>query len=277
MDFEIHYTPAQQAFRAEVRAWLEAHLRGGVNVPPDGRPLDQDTQLRLKVFRKELGAKGWLAPNWPMDAGGAGLGPALAVVIEEEIRRLQLPSLGGNTRWIPALMVWGNDDQKRRYVRPAVQGETITWLCFNEPQSGADLAGAKTQATPDGRDYLINGIKAFITGRFDPDYLWTLAVTDSSRPRYLNLGVFMIDAHSPGITIRTQHLLVGSERFVYFDNVRVPSDCLVGTPYLGWEIAQAVVGTERGDMELQVNERGTVQSIVQYLKEERERQEPGQP
>ncbi len=277
MDFEIHYTEEQETFRTIVRAWLEEHLPRNIYIPLDDRALDQETQARVKKFRRELGAKGWLAPTWPVEAGGGGLGPALAVIISEEIRRLQLPSLGDSPRWISAMLVWGAEEQKRRYVLPALRGETITWLCFNEPDSGTDQAATKTQAVREGDDYLVTGIKAFITGRFDPDYLWTLVVTDPNRPQRLNLGVLMIDARSPGITIRTQRLLVGSERFVFFDNVRVPSDCLVGTPYLGWEIAQMTVEGERGGPPPRVNERGTVESIAQYLKEERDRQQPGQP
>ncbi|MSQ41160.1 MAG: hypothetical protein EXR55_05835 [Dehalococcoidia bacterium] len=274
MDFEEHYTPEQEAFRAAVRGWMEARLPGNIYVPPDEKPLDQETQARLREFRRSLGAQGWLAPAWPTEAGGAGLSPALTVIIQEEIRRLHLPSLGDNPRWIPSIMTWGTDEQKRRYIPPAVRGELITWLCFTEADSGTDMAAIQTQAVREGDDYLINGAKAFITGQFDPDYLWTLAVTDPRRPQRLNLGVFMIDARSPGITIRTQRLLRGSERFVFFDNVRVSSDCLVGTPYLGWEIAMGSVAGEHGEPPPRVDERGTVASIIQYLKEEREGKNP---
>ena len=198
---------------------------------------------------------------------------AFEAVIQEEIGHLDLPALGDSHRWITAVMVWGTQEQKRRYVIPAMRGETITWQAFNEPDSGTDMASIKTQAVRDGNDFLITGAKAFITGRFDPDYLWTLAVTDPTRPRRLNLGTFMVDANLPGITITTQRLLVGSERVVYLDNVRVSAECLVGPLCQGWEIVQSILEGERGapPHQHQATEQGTVASVVQYLREEQGR------
>ena len=96
----------------------------------------------------------------------------------EEMRRLPLPSMGDNNRWVPAMMVWGTQEQKRRFIPPCLTGESITWQCFNEPESGSDFAAVNTRAIPDDGGWRINGEKAFITGRFDPDYLITLANTD---------------------------------------------------------------------------------------------------
>ncbi|HJN85823.1 MAG: acyl-CoA dehydrogenase family protein [Dehalococcoidia bacterium] len=273
MDFEVHHSTEQESFRTVVRAWLEEYAPRDLNIPPDWRPLDPATQERVKEFRRRMGAQGWLAPSWPREYGGAGMSPAFEAVIQEEIGYLDLPALGDSHRWITAVMVWGTQEQKRHYVLPAMRGETITWQAFNEPDSGTDMASIKTQAVRDGNDYLISGAKAFITGRFDPDYLWTLVVTDPTRPRRLNLGTFMVDAKLPGITITTQRLLVGSERMVYLDNVRVPADCLIGTLSQGWEIVQTILEGERGGPPYQhlATEDGTVASVVQYLKEEQER------
>jgi alkylation response protein AidB-like acyl-CoA dehydrogenase len=190
-------------------------------------------------------------------------------VIQEEVQRLTLPAMGDNTRWIPAMMVWGTEEQKRRFIAPALRGKTITWQVFNEPDSGSDLASVRTQAAVDGDDYLITGEKAFITGRFDPDYLWTLAVTGRDRPPRLNLGLFMVDARLDGITIRTQRLLSGSERRVHLDGVRVSGDCLVGLPTQGWEIAQTILEEERGGHSFQGAADETTESILGYLRQER--------
>lgn len=269
MDFHTGYTTDQQAFRAVLRSWLDQHAPTGLEVPPDGRPLDQATQERVKAFRRLLGSKGWLAPTFPREIGGGGLTPQLAIVVQEELGRLTLPSMGDSHRWIPAMMVWGTEEQVRRYVPPALRGETITWQAFNEPGSGSDLAGVSTRAIREGDGYRISGQKAFITGRFDPDYLWTLAVTDRNRPRRMNLGIFMVDARLPGIATRTQRLLMGSERQVYLDDVAVPADCLVGSPYQGWEIAQTILEGERGGMAFRTGDAGTVESVQQFLREER--------
>lgn len=251
-----------------VREWLLQRAPGDLHIPPDGAPLQPEAQARVKEFRRELGAQGWLAPTWPKRYGGGELNPALAEVIQEEIQTLGLPAMGDNSRWIPAMMVWGTEDQKQRYVLPALRGETITWQAFNEADSGSDLASVQTLAVAEGKDYLITGQKSFITGRFDPDYLWTLAVTNPDRPRRLNLGLFMVDANSRGITITTQRLLMGSERTVHLDGVRVPGDCLVGLPYQGWEIAQSILEEERGGAAYRSSADGTVESIHRYLRQE---------
>ena len=268
IQFERPYTQSQQDFRIVVRDWLLQHSPGDLRIPPDGSPLQPETQSRVKEFRRALGSQGWLAPTWPKQYGGGGLIPALAEVIQEEIQSLGLPAMGDNSRWIPAMMVWGTEDQKQRYVLPALRGETITWQAFNEANSGSDLASVQTHAVADGEDFLINGQKSFITGRFDPDYLWTLVVTNPDRPRRLNLGLFMVDANSPGVTITTQRLLMGSERKVVLDGVRVSGDCLVGLPYQGWEIAQSILEEERGGVSHGPSDDGTVESIHRYLRQE---------
>ncbi len=252
-----------------VRTWLEQHTPKGLSIPPDGSPLHPEVQERVKQFRRQLGARGWLAPSWPKAYGGGGMGPALAEVIQEELGHLTLPAMGDNSRWIPATMMWGTEEQKQRFILPALRGETITWQAFNEPDSGSDLASIRTKADPDGNDFLLTGEKAFITGRFEPDYLWTLAVTGRDRPPRLNLSLFMVEAHLTGITIKTQRLLAGSERRVNFENVRVPGDCLVGLPGQGWEIAQTILEEERGGLSYRGADDETVESIRQYLRQER--------
>lgn len=269
MDFEDHYSEEQQAFRAAVRGWLYENAPRGLNIPGDGRPPDPDTQRQLKAFRRKMGEKGWLAPSWPKEMGGGGLTPALDVVLREEIGRLRLPSLGDNRRHVNMLLVWGTEEQKRRFAIPLIRGEIVTWQNFGEPGAGADIAGVKTRAVLQGDDFLINGSKAMITGRFDPDYLLTLAVTDPDRPRHLNLGVFMMDAHLPGVTIGNPTLLVGSERNIYMDNVLVPGDCLIGGIYQGWEICQTILQQERGELNFRLNEQGTIESVQEYLRQER--------
>lgn len=272
VDFRSPYTEEQQAFRAAARAWLIEHFPRDLKVPPDGSPLDADNQAKVKTFRRKLGEKGWLAPSWPRHLGGGGLSSGFDVVLMEEMRNLPLPSMGDNNRWVPAMMVWGTDQQKERFIPPCLRGESITWQCFNEPESGSDFAAVNTCAVQEEGGWRISGEKAFITGRFDPDYLITLANTDLERPRRSNLGVFMVDADSPGLEIRTMRLLMGSERRVTFDDVFVPDDCRIGPAYQGWEIAMSVIEAERGGVAFRVSEDGTIESIYQYLRDQRNEQ-----
>lgn len=266
MDFEFHYTEEQEQFRALLQAWLEDNAPTDLEVSMDGRPLDRETQDRLREFRLKLGAKGWLAPSWPSQWGGADLSPALDAVFREELAQLNLPSIGSNPRWIPAMLVWGTPEQKQRYVPPALRGEIITWQMFSESESGSDLSSMKTQAVRDGNSWVISGHKDFITGRIDPDYLCTVVVTDPERPQRLNLGVFMIDARLPGISIVTQDLLLGSERHVFLDGVRVPANCLIGSPFQGWEIVQTILEGEQGGQGVRSTEEATIQSVLEYLR-----------
>jgi alkylation response protein AidB-like acyl-CoA dehydrogenase len=269
MDFGVSYTPEQQAFRAAARAWLEEYAPRDLNIPPDGGPLAPQIQERVKDFRRKLGEKGWLAPSWPREYGGGGLSSDFDLVLAEEMRRLQLPSMGDNNRWIPAMMVWGTEEQKRRFIPPSLRGETISWQAFNEPDSGSDFATVHTRAVPAEGGYRITGEKAFITGRFDPDHLVTLAVTDPDRPTKYNLGVFMVDARLSGVSIKTMRLLMGSERRIYFDEVYVPEDCMIGPPFQGWEIAMTIIEAERGGAAFRVSDDGTVESIYRFLRDQR--------
>ncbi len=268
MDFEIHYTDQQQRFREALRAWLDDNMPKDLDIPADGRPLNKDTQQKVKDFRCRLGEKGWLAPSWPLEWGGGGLHPELEEVFLEEIRRLNLPSIGNTQRWIPPLLIWGSPEQKERYVPPALRGETIVWQLFSELETGSDLASIQTHAVRDGQEWVINGSKAFVLARFDPDYLWTLAVTDVTRPEKLNLGVFMIDAATPGISIRSQDLLLGSDSHIELDDVRVPGECLIGHQYQGWEIAQATIGSERGGYMIFRGDDETVRSVQEFLRQQ---------
>ena len=268
MDFEIHYTDEQQQFREALRAWLEDNAPKDLEIPHGSSTLNKETQQALKDFRCKLGAKGWLAPSWPLEWGGGGMHPALEAVFLEEIRRLNLPSVGNTQRWIPPLLVWGTQEQKERYVPPALRGETIVWQLFAEWETGSDLASIKTHAVRDGGEWVINGSKAFVMARFDPDYLWTLAVTDVTRPAKLNLGVFMIDASSPGISVSTQDLLLGSDSHIELDDVRVPADCLIGHQYQGWEIAQTTTGGERGAYLVFRGDDETVRSVEEFLRQQ---------
>ncbi len=212
MDFSMGYSPDQEAFRIATRTWLAEHAPTGLKVPPDGGPLNAETQEIVKAFRRLLGEKGWLAPSWPKEVGGGGLSRAFDLIIMQEMRELELPSMGDNTRWIPAMMVWGSEAQKERFVVPCLRGLTITWQAFNEPDSGSDFATVHTRAVPEEGGWRINGSKAFITGRFDPDTMVTLAVTDPDRPRRMNLGVFLVDANLPGIEIKTMRMLMVGAR-----------------------------------------------------------------
>jgi len=269
LDFESHDTEEQEAFRKAVRGWLDDNVPKNIRIPREPMPLPKETQTLVRQFRQEIGAKGWLAPTLPKKYGGGNLSPALAVVVHDELKKFPIPGIQNAPLWIPAILAWGTEQQKAKFVTPGLRGEIMTWQLFSEPRSGSDLASLSTQAEWDQNGYVITGEKGYVTGTFDPDYLTVLAVTDPQRPPPMGLGFFMVPAETNGITVTTKRLLVGTEWHVSLNQVRITHDCLIGGRYQGWEIAQTILERERGGFIFLVEEDETVKSISQYLKQER--------
>jgi hypothetical protein len=253
MDFETRYTAEQEEFRREVQEWLEANA---VMPPELGRlPLEDMDITREqyewgKEFNRKLGAKGWLYPTMPKEYGGGGLSLDEDIIIKEELLRFRdtippVPSPGNVA--IAPLFVYGTEEQKQRFLKPMLLGETVTWQLWTEPESGVDLASIKTRATKDGDDFIFNGTKNYISGIFEPDYLNILVVTDPDAPRHANLGQFYIPANLPGISWQYQDLLVkGGQHFVFLDNVRVSREYLIGGETEGWRVTQSSLELEHG-------------------------------
>jgi alkylation response protein AidB-like acyl-CoA dehydrogenase len=272
MDFDLDYTEEQEEFRKEVRAWLEENIPR-IELPPDPADLTDEHYEVGRAFRRKLGAKGWLAPTWPKEFGGGGLTPGHAIVLNEELARYDIPPLGdlGLVVSAPAILVHGSDDQKNRYLPEILKGQVITWQVFTEPEAGSDLASLKTRGVRDGDDYVINGQKQFVGTGIQPDYLYTLVNTDPTGPRQENLSVFMVPAETKGVTIQSMDLIAGgTKRFVFFDNVRVPSDTLIGRENEGWWVAQTSLDLEHGGSGVDDTAYGRgklLEEIIEYLKE----------
>ena len=251
MDFEMRYTPEQEDFRKEVRAWLEQNAR----VPDELLPVpkeDMDTTREQyewsREFQRKLGAKGWFYPTMPTEYGGGGLTVDHDIIIKEELGRWSTPAVPspGNVAIAP-LTVYGTEEQKQRFLRPMLRGETVTWQLWTEPESGVDLASIKTRAVKDGDDFIFTGTKNYISGIFEPDWLNILVVTDPEAPRHANLGQFYIPANLPGISWQYQDLIVkGGQHFIFLDNVRVSREYLVGPETGGWRVTQSSLELEHG-------------------------------
>ena len=263
MDFELtyEYTPEQQAFRKEVVAWLADNAPKREPDDPGVEPSDEDIQKRVEddtAWQLKLGAKGWLVPTAPKELSGGGLTPADAVVIVEELAKRNLPGGRGPSILAPAIMVHGTDEQKQRFVRPWFQGKFSVWQVFTEPEAGSDLASLKTRGVRDGDEWVVNGSKQFISTRGapdgaggSPDWLFTLVNTNPQAPRHENISLFMIDAKAPGVTIQRMDGIGmrefgGGQHFVFFDNVRVPAQNLIGAEGKGWMMANTTLELEHG-------------------------------
>ena len=275
MDFEQHYTAEQEAFRGEVRAWLDATIPAGFEdtVPFDVQRQSEQQFLWGKEFRRKLGEKGWLSPTWPVELGGGGLTVAHQVVIEEELAKHNLPFCGdlGISLAAPALRAWGTDEQKARFIPPMLRGEVITWQLFTEPEAGSDLAALKLPAVEDGDDYVLNGMKIFVGHTWYAEWLYVLAVTDPEAPRHQNISAFIVPSNTPGITISHLPLIGGmGKKTVYFENVRVPKANLIGEAKgrgKGWWVAQTTLELEHGADGRVLPREPLVDDLIRYCRE----------
>ena len=253
MDFKPSYTPEQEAFRKEVHEWAVA------NVPKtEGDPDSLENYQKMRQVGRELGKKGWLRPTAPKEYGGGGLNFEQSVILNEELDKfgIGLPPYydSGGRLGGASILVWGTEEQKKRFLPPIFKGEVVTWQLLTAPEAGSDLAGTHTDAIRDGDDYVVNGTKIFVGGSHLPDMLWTFTRTDPTGPRHKNVSWFMIPTNLPGITIRPMDLLgdggegVGSsvKNTVYFENVRVPAKNLVGGVNNGWQVASTHLELEHG-------------------------------
>lgn len=244
MDFATRYTPEQErereALRVEVRAWLRDNV-DGVGAPVDPELLSREQFLHNRAFLRKLGERGWYAPTWPKEYGGAGLAPEVAAVIREELEA-QIPNvenvhppgdIGGPVAG--ALQTIGTEEQKRRFLPPILRGEVVTWELHTEPEAGSDLPSLKSRAERRGDEYILNGTKTFVGGHFECDSMFMLAITDPHAPRRENLSAFITPADLPGMTVTHLDMLAGSRKCtIIFEDAHVPADCLIGKEGDGW-------------------------------------------
>ena len=261
MDFAIQDSPEQTAFRVEVRAFLDKNVSPDIEHMAD--PCDmsfEQYQLRRDLGRA-LGAKGWLYPSMPKEYGGGDLSTEQIGILTDELTRigLALPPYydAGGRMGAPTILVWGTEEHKKRFLPPICRGEVRTWQLLTEPGAGSDLAGIKSTAIRDGDHYVVNGQKMYVGSSHGADYSWTILVTDPKGERHKNLSWFMIPMNLPGITVQPMDVLAtggeggaggGCKNAVFFDNVRVPAENLVGGENNGWKVATTHLEVEHGGM-----------------------------
>ena len=268
MDFANTYTEEQEEFRQEVRTWLEEKIPEDMMDPIDNDDLTDEHYWFWREKHKELGKKGWLFPTYPAEYGGGGLTGEHEAIIEEEFQRYRVPR-AVTMLVLNAILVWGTEEQKKRFLIPFMRGEQYSWQKYTEPHSGADLASYETRAVRDGDDWLITGSNTFTTGRGGhPDWLHGPAVTDPDAPRHRNLGFFMIPVPSEGLDIRPLKLVQGSEQhFIYLDNVRVPGENLIGGDHEGWQVTNTTLEQEHGGRGQAYHRDEVVDNLVTYMQE----------
>lgn len=203
----------------------------------------------IKDWYFTLARQGWIAPAWPKEHGGMAL-PAdklLAYIDEQEKYGVGRPPDQGLTMLGPILMRFGTEQQRQRYLPPILSGEEVWAQGYSEPNAGSDLASLRCAATQQGEHFIVNGQKTWSTLAQDAQFMFMLVRTDNSGKKQYGISFLMVDLRAPGVTVRPIRTLSGEEEFceIFFDNVQVPLDNLVGELHQGWNIAKQLLGFER--------------------------------
>jgi alkylation response protein AidB-like acyl-CoA dehydrogenase len=244
---DLSFSPAEEALRAEVRAWLAANLPPSM---PEAATLADEVAFLIE-WQRRLFAGRWVGVHWPREYGGRGASVVENYILQEEMARAQAPEIIGRIGVNlvgPTIIQHGTAAQKQRYLSKILAAEEIWCQLFSEPNAGSDLTALRCKAERDGDDFVINGQKIWTSYAQFAQWGILLARTDPSAPKAKGISFFIVDMHSPGVTVRPLKQMTGSEEFneVFLDNVRVPAANLVGEINRGWEIAQTTLSHERG-------------------------------
>jgi alkylation response protein AidB-like acyl-CoA dehydrogenase len=244
-------------FRLETRAWLEA------NCPPEMRePMRDESDAcwggrnptfknqAQKLWMERMAARGWTVPDWPKEYGGGGLSPAETKVLKQEMARIgaRNPLMSfGISMLGPALLKYGNEEQKTLYLNQIARGEIRWCQGYSEPGAGSDLASLQTKCEDKGDHWLVNGQKVWTSYADKADWIFCLVRTDPSAPKHKGISFLLFDMASPGVSTKPILLISGYSPFceTFFDDVKVPKEQLVGELNKGWDVAKYLLGHER--------------------------------
>ncbi|MCP4757332.1 MAG: acyl-CoA dehydrogenase [Proteobacteria bacterium] len=272
---EIRFTPEEEKFRMEVRDFMKKE------VPQRWKELgytyweeDDESWEITKAWNKKLGQKGWLALSWPKKYGGQEATDFEQLIFDEEMYHQ-----GRTPTWIeksmtidwigPTIMMFGSEEQKNDYLPRSAKGEITFCLGYSEPDSGSDLASLKTSATEEGDRFVVNGQKIWTTQGHRADYCWLAARTNPEAPPHKGISMLIVDMKTPGITVRPIVNMLESHSFneVFFDNVHVPKENLVGKLHNGWYQMMVALTFERGLGGFPIQAIRMIKELVQYCKE----------
>ena len=246
---KVSYSQEEQRFQEEVRKWLRENTPAEIRDQTlGGSTLDPPLQIK---WHKTLFEKGWIAPEFPREMGGAGFSETEQFIFNYEYSLSAAPRL--KTKLVslgmlaPLLLQFGTKEQQERFIPDMISGKTVWCQGFSETEAGSDLANLKTKASLEGDEFIVNGQKTWTSMADHADWMFMLVRTDSSGKKQEGISFLMVDMRSPGITIRSIEALTDHAPFceVFFDNVRVPKENLVGKINEGWKVAGALLEHER--------------------------------
>lgn len=270
---DLNLTPQELRFRDEVRAWFAA------NVPKDWvkrRDEEESMQGRfdyLRAWQRKLYDAGWAGISWPKDFGGRGAPVMEQVIFIEEMARAEAPPMANVIALGlvgPTIIAFGTPEQKKRYLAKMLSAEEIWCQGFSEPNAGSDLAALSTTGVLDGDHFVVNGQKCWTSYAWAADWCELIVRTDPTVPKHKGLTALLVDMHSPGVEVRGLKQMSGESEFgeIFFRDVRVPLENVVGKVNEGWGVAMGTLMHERGTFgaALQVNYRRNFNRLVEIAK-----------
>ncbi|MDA8356306.1 MAG: acyl-CoA dehydrogenase family protein [Actinomycetota bacterium] len=250
---DLRTTPAQEALRREIRSWLEHNLpwEYGVGLPPRFDDLSEAVAFG-RSWQRSLAEAGWVGVTWPVEVGGRGLGPVENYIVTEELARARAPELVGRIGINlvgPTLLAHGTTAQRRQWLPSILSAGELWCQLFSEPDAGSDLASLTTRGEPVDGGYVLNGRKVWTSYAQFADWGLCLARTEPGTPRpQQGITALVVDMHADGVEVRPLVQLTGEAEFneVFFTDVFVPADRVLGEPGRGWSVAGSTLAHERG-------------------------------
>jgi alkylation response protein AidB-like acyl-CoA dehydrogenase len=265
------FTPEEEAFRAEMQAFLAEALPAdwkdsSFTLPADAEERDA---LANSVTRK-LADKDWLAMAWPKENGGLDASHMQQMIYNEEAAYNAMPGGGGmGVAWVgPAIMLYGTDEQKEYFLPRITNADDVWCTLYSEPTAGSDLAALQTRAIRDGDEYVLNGQKIWTSGGHTANMGWLAARTDPAAPKHRGISTFVIPMDAPGITVRPLVNLADEHSFneVFFEDVRIPAENLVGQENRGWYQVATALDFERSGVGAYAGGKRNVERLVELAK-----------
>tara|TARA_Y100000588_G_scaffold340892_1_gene384547 strand:- start:2440 stop:3675 length:1236 start_codon:yes stop_codon:yes gene_type:complete len=267
-------TPEQATFRSEVRNLIEsglpkAYAEGKGEWVQDRKSEDETKRNAAEEWQTALADKGWIAPHWPKEFGGAGLSPLEQFIFKQEMTEAGAPAVGGQgvSQLGPTIIVHGTDEQKAEHLPKILSGEVNWQQGYSEPGSGSDLASLQTRAVRDGDDYVINGQKIWTSGAQYADWLYALTRTDPEAPKHRGISFMLMPMGLPGLSIRPLIDMGGHYHFneTFFEDVRVPASNVVGEVNRGWYVGATLLDFERSNITGAITSRKTIRKLIDYV------------
>jgi alkylation response protein AidB-like acyl-CoA dehydrogenase len=279
-------TQEQAAFRTQVRSFIqqrlpayyrsEQHRLAVLEAPENDWQWDMvhgsdEAKAAASEWSKALAEKGWSAPQWPQEYGGAGLSTMEQFIFKQELAVAEAPMVGGGNgvpMLGPTLLVHGTEEQKKRFLPPTLSGEILWAQGYSEPGAGSDLASLQCRAIRDGDEYVINGQKLWTSSGHKSNWIFMLVRTDPNAPKHRGITFLMVDMRTPGVSVRPiismgwQH----ATNETFYEDVRVPVSQVVGEVNRGWYVGMTLLDFERSSISGAVAQKRALADLVEHTK-----------